>query len=125
EARQPADLPNVFAEMARQVDGFLVVEDSMLFGARADIVRLAAKHRLPGVYSVSRRTADAGGLLFYGFEVEDLWRRAAQYVDRILTGAQPADPPPKSTLITTPRPARALGLKTPPAVLARADEVIQ
>jgi putative ABC transport system substrate-binding protein len=81
EARQPADLPSVFSKMAPQVDGFLVLEDSMLFGARADIVRLAAKHRLPGVYSVSRRTADAGGLLFYGFEVADLWRRAAQYVD--------------------------------------------
>jgi putative ABC transport system substrate-binding protein len=93
EARQPADLPKVFEEIARQVDGFLVVEDSMLFGARADIVRLAAKYRLPGVYSVSRRTADAGGLLFYGFEVDDLWRRAAQYVDRILKGARPADLP--------------------------------
>jgi putative ABC transport system substrate-binding protein len=129
EARQPADLPNVFAEMARQVDGFLVVEDSMLFGARADIVRLAAKYRLPGVYSVSRRTADAGGLLFYGFEVDDLWRRAAQYVDRILKGAKPADlpveQPTKFELVINLKTAKALGLTIPPSVLARADEVIQ
>jgi putative tryptophan/tyrosine transport system substrate-binding protein len=130
EARQPADLPGVFTEMARQrIDGFVVVEDSMLFGARSDIVRLAAKHRLPGVYSVSRRTADAGGLLFYGFEVTDLWRRAAHYVDRILKGARPADlpveQPTRFQLVVNLKTARALGLTIPPAVLARADDVIR
>ena len=129
EARRPADLPNVFAEMARQVDGFVVVEDSMLFGARADMVRLAAKYRIPGVYSVSRRTADAGGFLFYGFEVEDLWRRAAQYVDRILKGAKPADlpveQPTKFVLVINLKTAQALGLTIPPSLLARADQVIE
>src|SRR5262245_17110125 len=129
EARRPADLSNVFAEMARQVDGFVVVEDSMLFGARADIVRLAAKYRIPGVYSVSRRTADAGGFLFYGFEVEDLWRRAAQYVDRILKGAKPADlpveRPTKFELVINLTTAKALGLTIPPSLLARADQIIE
>jgi putative ABC transport system substrate-binding protein len=128
EARQPADLPNVFAEIARQDDGFLVVEDSMLFGARTDIVRMASKYRLPGVYSVSRQTADAGGLLFYGFEVDDLWRRAAQYVDRILKGARPADlpveQPTKFDLVINLKTAKALGLTIPPSLLARADQVI-
>jgi putative ABC transport system substrate-binding protein len=101
----------------------------MLFGARADIVRLAAKHRLPGVYSVSRQTADAGRLLFYGFEVEDQWRRAAQYVDRILKSARPADlpveQPTKFDLVINLKTARALGLTIPPSLLARADQVIE
>jgi putative ABC transport system substrate-binding protein len=130
EARQPADLPGIFADMKRRrVDGFVVVEDSMLFGARSRIVRLAEQHHLPGIYSVSRRTAEAGGLLFYGFEVDDLWRRAAHYVDRILKGAKPGDlpveQPTKIELIINLKTAKALGLTIPPSLLARADEVIQ
>jgi len=100
----------------------------MFTNERRHLVDLAAKTRLPAVYP-QRDFVDAGGLLSYGPNGPDLFRRAATYVDKILKGAKPADlpveQPTKFELVINLKTAKALGLTIPPSVLARADEVIQ
>jgi len=95
---------------------------------RRRLVDLAAKNRLPTVYAW-REYVDAGGLMAYGPNLADLFRRAATYVDKILKGAKPADlpveQPTKFELIINLKTAKALGLTIPPSVLLRADEIIQ
>jgi len=92
------------------------------------IIELAAKHRLPTIYS-SRHFPTGGGLVSYGPDALDQFRRAASYVDRILRGEKPADlpvqAPTKYELVVNLKAARTLGLDVPPTLLARADEVIE
>jgi len=129
EARGPADFNRAFSDMTRARAGALtVLTSSVLFGERRRLVDLAAKNRLPAVYPW-REAVDAGGLMSYGANTADLFRRAATYVDKILKGAKPADlpveQPTKFELVINLRAAKALGLTIPPSVLGRADEIIQ
>jgi putative ABC transport system substrate-binding protein len=108
--------------------GLVVAFDAFATVHRAKIVELAAKNRLAAVYPL-RVFAEGGGLCSYGFNQEDQFRQAASYVDRILKGARPGDlpvqEPTKFELVINLKAAKALGLTIPPAVLARADEVIE
>jgi putative ABC transport system substrate-binding protein len=107
---------------------FSTLLDVFTLTQHALIVSLAERYRLPAIY-VSRRFAIDGGLMVYGPDTTDIFRRSASYVDRILKGAKPADlpiqQPMKFELIINFRAAKALGLSVPPSLLARADEVIE
>ncbi len=129
EARGPADFDRAFSEMTRARAGTLtVVGSSMFVSERRRLVDLAAKHRLPAVYA-QRAYVDVGGLMSYGPDVADLFRRAATYVDKILRGARPADlpveQPTKFELVINLKTAKALGLTIPQSLLLRADQVIE
>jgi putative ABC transport system substrate-binding protein len=129
EARDPADFDRAFSEMTRARAGALTVLSTPMFGSeRRRLVDLAAKNRLPAVYSW-REFVDAGGLMSYGPNVADNYRRAATYVDKILKGTKPGDlpveQPTKFELVINLKTAKALGLTIPPSLLQRADEVIQ
>src|SRR5262249_26614981 len=113
----------------RLPDSGLIVTGSPLADVHRElIIALAARYRLRAVYSDRVYVAD-GGLICYGPDRLDQYRRAAGYVDRILKGAKPADlpvqAPTKYELVVNLKPAKALGLDIPPTVLARADEVIE
>ena len=99
----------------------------MFTNERKRLVELAAKNRLPAMYSL-REFVDAGGLMSYGVNMADLFRRAATYVDKILKGAKPADlpveQPTKFELVINIKTARALGLTIPQTLLVSADQVI-
>jgi putative ABC transport system substrate-binding protein len=115
--------------MTRARAGALAVLGSAIFNSeRRRLVDLAAKHRLPTVYT-SRDFVDAGGLMTYGVNLADLFRRAAAYVDKILKGSKPGDlpveQPTKFELMISLKTAKALGLTIPPSLLQRADEVIE
>jgi putative ABC transport system substrate-binding protein len=129
EARGPADIDRAFSDMTGARAGALTVLPSNMFlRERRRLVDLAAKNRLPAVYS-GRAVVDAGGLMSYGPNIADNYRRAATYVDKILKGAKPGDlpveQPAKFELIINLKTAKDLGLIIPQSVLARADEVIQ
>jgi putative ABC transport system substrate-binding protein len=129
EARGPADIDRAFSDMTRARAGALTVLSTPMFvSERRRLVDLAAKNRLPTVFSF-REYVDAGGLMSYGPNLADLFRRAATYVDKILKGAKPADlpveQPTKFDLVINLKTAKALGLTIPPSLLGRADEVIQ
>jgi putative ABC transport system substrate-binding protein len=118
----------VVAEFARSPNGGLIVLASGLGAHRDLFITLAARHRLPAVYPFAFYV-NAGGLICYGPDSIDQYRRAASYVDRILKGEKPADlpiqAPTKYALAINLKTARALGLTVPPSLLARADELIE
>jgi putative ABC transport system substrate-binding protein len=129
EVRDGAELERAFAGMAAaHVGAFIVQQDPLFISHRRTIVDLAAQSRLPGMYIASFYTDD-GGLISYGAHREDLYRRAATYVDKILKGAKPADlpieRPIKFELVINLKTAKALGLTIPPTLLFQADKVIQ
>jgi putative ABC transport system substrate-binding protein len=129
EARGPDVFAMAFSDMTCARAGALTVLPSAMFlREHRRLVDLAAKNRLPAVYT-TRDFVDAGGLMSYGANQPDLFRRAATYVDKILKGAKPGDlpveQPTKFELVINLKTAKALGLTIPQSVLARADEVIQ
>jgi putative tryptophan/tyrosine transport system substrate-binding protein len=128
-ARSLEDFDGAFATMAQErVAGFLAVGSPLFLGQRVPLAALALKHRLPGMFPFKEHVV-AGGLMSYGADPSDLYRRAAGYVDKILKGAKPADLPveqaSKYELVINLKTAKALGLEIPPMLLARADEVIE
>ena len=129
EARDAHGIERAFNGMARsRAGGVLTVADALLWSQRERIVSYAARHRLPGVYPESG-FAEAGGLIAYGSNVSENFRRAAGYVDKILKGAKPGDlpveQPTKFELVINLKTAKALGLAIPPSLLQRADQVIE
>lgn len=129
EVRGPDEFDRAFVTMIRErADALFVFPSPMLFNERKRIVDLAAKHRLPSM-SVAREFVELGGLIAYGANITELFRRSATYVDRILKGAKPADlpveQPTKFELVVNLKTAKALGLKIPETILFRADRVIE
>jgi putative tryptophan/tyrosine transport system substrate-binding protein len=128
-ARESSDVERGIAAFARGPKGGLVVTVGAIATRHRDlIVTLAARHQLPAVYPF-RYFVTSGGLLSYGPDINEQYRRAASYVDRILKGEKPADlpvqAPTKYELVVNLKTAKALGLEVPATVLARADEVIE
>jgi putative tryptophan/tyrosine transport system substrate-binding protein len=111
-----------------QAEVLIVLQDSLVIAHSKRIVEFAAKHRLPGMYFESR-WVETGGLMSYGPNYPDLFRRAAGYVDKILKGRKPADlpveQPTKFELVINLKTAKQIGVTIPPGVLARADKVIR
>ena len=129
EARGPQDLERALATVKEaRPDGLIIVPDRFLLTYRASIVHFMAEHRLPGMFPF-RQFVEEGGLLAYGPDYTDMYRRAATYVDKILRGAKPADlpmeQPTKFELVINLKTAHALGLTIPPPLLFQADQVIQ
>jgi putative ABC transport system substrate-binding protein len=127
--RDAGEIERAVTAFARSANGGLIVTPSAGTSVHQDlIIALAARHRLPAVYAF-RSNVTGGGLISYGVDHVDQFRRAATYVDRILKGEKPADlpvqAPTKYELIVNLKTAKALGLAIPPSVLARTDEVIE
>ena len=128
-ARTAEDFDGAFASMvSERVSAFLVLASPLILSYRARLADLALKYRLPSIFG-QREPVEAGGLMSYAADLNDLTRRAAVYIDKILKGAKPADLPveqaSKYELVINLKTAKALGLEMPPTVLARADEVIE
>jgi putative tryptophan/tyrosine transport system substrate-binding protein len=124
------DLATAFEEARKNRAEALIVSSSPLFYVnRARLVELASRHRLPAIYHQSEFVVESGGLMSYGPDFRELFRRSATYVDRILKGAKPGDlpvqQPTKFALVINLKTAKALGLTVPPSLLTRADQVIQ
>jgi len=129
EVREPNDLDTAFELLSNeQVQAVVILASAMLFQERERVAKLAAAARLPAVYGF-RDHVDAGGLISYGVNYADNFRRASIYVVKILNGAKPSDLPVefpnKLELVINLKAAKALGLDIPPTLLARADEVIE
>ena len=129
EARTPQDIDKAFAVMTRERVGAVIMpQDSFFVQQQNQIVELAAKSRLPLV-TAARAYVEAGGLISYGPNVADQWRRTATYVDKIFKGARPSDlpveQPTKFEMFINGKTAKALGLKIPPALLISADKIIE
>jgi putative ABC transport system substrate-binding protein len=128
-ARNATDFERAISAFASEPNGgLMVLLDFVTLAHRDLIIKLAAQHHLPAGFTL-RVFPESGGLVSYGVDSTDLFRRGASYVDRILKGARPADlpvqAPTKFELVINLRTAKALGLEVPPSLLARADEVIE
>ena len=124
-----AEIERAFAEFAGEPNGGLLMPpDGFTLTHRERIIALAAQHRLPGIYSYPIFTR-GGGLMSYGVDLDDLYRRAASYIDRILKGDKPGElpvqAPTKFEFVVNLKTAKALGLDLQPMLLARADEVVE
>ena len=129
EARSPNDLDRAFATIKEaRPNGLIVLPDRLLLAYRASIVQFMAKNRLPGMFPF-REFVQEGGLMAYGPDYTDMFRRAATYVDKILKGAKPADlpieQPTKFELVINLKTAKALALTIPQTVILQADLVIE
>ena len=127
--RGPHDFEHVFAAIAgKRPDALMTTADPLIASYSTPIVDFVAKHRLLSMYP-GREFVDAGGLMFYGGSVPEMYRRAAVYVDRILKGSKPRDlpveQPTKFDMVINLKTAKALGLTIPQSLLVRADEIIQ
>ena len=123
------DFDGAFATMTREhLDGFLVVASPVTVSQRTRLADLALEHRLPGVFA-TKENVEAGGFMSYGPDHDDLTRRAALYIVKILNGTKPADlpveQPTKFELVVNLKSAKMLGLKISESFLQRADEVIE
>jgi putative ABC transport system substrate-binding protein len=130
KVERPDDFGTAFAAVQKNRAEALIISSSPLFYThRARLVEFAAKHRIPTIYHQSEFVVGSGGLMSYGPDFNDLFRRSATYVDKILKGARPADlpvqQPTKFELVINLKTAKALGLTIPPSVLGRADQVIE
>jgi ABC-type uncharacterized transport system substrate-binding protein len=129
ETKTPDDFGAAFSAMAKAHAGALIVFPSPMFYLNYHhIVDLAAQHRLPAMY-VFREAVEAGGLIRYGADIPDLFRRAAAYVDKILRSARPADlpveQPTQFELVINLKTAKSLGLTIPSSLLVGADKVVE
>jgi len=129
EVREPSEFDNVFAVLTRaHPDAIFVPADSMFYQHRAQLAQLAANSRLPAMWGL-RAHAEAGGLMAYSTDLEDLARRAATFVDKILKGAKPGDlpveQPTRFELVINLKTAKALELTIPPSLLLQADQIIE
>jgi putative ABC transport system substrate-binding protein len=128
--RGPEDFDRTLAELLkdRRVDAALVGIDGMLVAHRARLAELAAKHRIPFMYSM-REYAEAGGLIVYTADYSAVYRSVAVFIDKVLRGANPADlpveQPTRFELVINIKAAKALGLVIPPSLLVRADQIIE
>jgi ABC-type uncharacterized transport system substrate-binding protein len=128
-ANKEADIDAAFPTLVERRAGVLVVPaDPFLNSRRDQIVALAARHRMPAIYSFSE-AASSGGLMSYGINLSDTYRQAGVYTGKILKGAKPADLPvqqvTKLELVINLKTAKALGIEVPGSLLARADEVVE
>src|SRR5215470_2011746 len=129
EVRGPDDLSSAFgAATKKRAEALIPLRHTVILSQQTEIARLSAKHRLASIFDNSEFVA-AGGLMSYGANIADQYRRAATYVDKILKGAKPADLPieqaMKFELVINLKTAKQIGLTIPPTVLARADKVIK
>ena len=128
EARSVAALRELRPAVFSGADSVVIIPDGMFYAYRRDVVALINASHLPAIYP-EREYADEGGLIAYGTNVQDNFRRAADYVDRILKGAKPGDlpiqEPVKFDFVVNLKTARELGLTIPLVILGRADEVIE
>jgi putative ABC transport system substrate-binding protein len=129
EAKRADEIDRAFAAIKTERPGALIVIGDPLLGSHAKrIVELSTRDRLPAIYW-TREFPDVGGLMSYGTNFDDLWRKAATYVDKILKGANagdlPIEQPTRFELVINLKTARALGLTIPHSLLLRADQVIE
>jgi putative tryptophan/tyrosine transport system substrate-binding protein len=128
EVRRAEDFAPAFQALRQRADALYISSESLISANRVRIVILALAERIPTIYG-ERMHAEAGGLMAYGANLPDLFRRSAEYVDKILRGAKPGDipveQPTKFDLVINLITSNTLGLTVPPSLLARADEVIE